>query len=91
MLGCTHYPLLKGLLAEVAGDGVTLIDSAEATATTLSEMLEALDLQAPPGGEASARYFVTDAAARFDRLAKRLLGEEVEHIERVTVDSTDSG
>jgi glutamate racemase len=90
VLGCTHYPLLKELLGRVAGPGVVLIDSAEETAATLAEMLEARDLRAPAGAEPTAHYYVTDAAARFDRLAGRLLGEEVENIERVSVDSTDS-
>jgi len=90
VLGCTHYPLLKDMLAEVVGDGVALIDSAEQTAATLAELLDDLELESPESGSASSRYFVTDAAARFDRLAKRLLGEDVERVERVTVDSTDS-
>jgi len=36
ILGCTHYPLLKGILAETVGPGVTLVDSAEATADVVS-------------------------------------------------------
>jgi len=89
VLGCTHYPLLKDLLADVVGGGVVLIDSAEETAATLARLLEDDGIKAPPGVEPTARYYVTDAAARFDRLAGRLIGEEVEHIERVSVDSTD--
>jgi glutamate racemase len=39
ILGCTHYPLLGGVIAEVMGDGVTLIDSGEAVAAEVSEHL----------------------------------------------------
>jgi glutamate racemase len=88
VLACTHYPLLMSLLAEVVGPGITLIDSAESTATALGELLADLGLGAAQGPAAEARYYVTDAAARFDLLARRLLGEEVDHLERVSVDST---
>lgn len=87
VLACTHYPLLKPLLAEIVGPGVRLIDSAESTAAALENLLAERGLAAS-GGDGGSRYFVTDAAARFDLLARRLLGEEVEHLEMVSVDST---
>jgi glutamate racemase len=88
VLACTHYPLLKPLLGRVAGAGVRLIDSADSTAAALETLLGDRGLRAPDDGSARARYFVTDEAARFDLLARRLLGEEVEHLEMVSVDST---
>jgi glutamate racemase len=88
VLACTHYPLLKPLLAGVVGPGVTLIDSADSTALALEELLTSEGLLSEEGSGSASSYFVTDAAARFDSLARRLLGEEVEHLERVTVDST---
>lgn len=88
VLACTHYPLLKPLLAEVVGADIRLIDSAEATADALERLLAQHDLATSSRAQASARYFVTDGAARFDVLARRLLGEEVEHLEMVSVDST---
>lgn len=88
VLACTHYPLLKPLLATVAGPGVRLIDSAESTAESLERLLVDRGLQAPKGSVGQARYFVTDEAARFDLLARRLLGEQVDDLEKVSVDST---
>lgn len=89
VLGCTHYPLLRPLLADVAGPEVTLIDSAESTAAALEDLLGDRGLLADTGGrEATSCYYVTDTAARFDLLARRLLGEEVELLEQVSVDST---
>src|SRR5512143_3504699 len=44
VLGCTHYPLLKPLLADVAGPGVALVDSAEAMAERTAALLTDLDL-----------------------------------------------
>ncbi|MDP2471889.1 MAG: glutamate racemase [Candidatus Palauibacterales bacterium] len=88
VLACTHYPLLKALLAEVVGPAVALIDSAESTAEALEKLLLDADLSNRTGDSPIARYYVTDEAARFDLLARRLLGEEVEHLEMVSVDST---
>ncbi len=52
LLGCTHYPLLRPVIAAVAGDGVAIVDSATATASALVELLEINGLEAPmtPGG-----------------------------------------
>lgn len=79
VLGCTHYPLLKPLLAEIA-DGVSLIDSAEATANALARALEDAQL-ARTQGESTARYYVTDDADRFRDLAERFLGSSIDHPE----------
>lgn len=88
VLACTHYPLLKPLLASVVGPDVALIDSAESTAEALEELLASADLANTTGISTDSRYYVTDEAARFDLLARRLLGEEVDHLETVSVDST---
>ncbi|MGH7664229.1 MAG: glutamate racemase [Gemmatimonadaceae bacterium] len=47
VLGCTHYPLLKPMLAEVLGDGVQLIDSAEQTAVATARVLATQRLETP--------------------------------------------
>ncbi len=88
VLACTHYPLLKPLLSELVGPGIQLIDSAESTAGALDDLLSAAGLSSSREEQPGARYYVTDEAARFDLLARRLLGEEVDHLEMVSVDST---
>jgi len=88
VLACTHYPLLKPLLSRIVGPGVSLIDSAESTAAALDEMLASAGTRHSSAARPAPRYFVTDEAARFDQLARRLLGEEVDHLEMVSVDST---
>jgi len=47
LLGCTHYPLLRPLIAAIAGDHVALVDSATATASALAELLIVNGLEAP--------------------------------------------
>ena len=47
LLGCTHYPLLAAVLRECVGDSVAIVDSATATASSLSELLSVNGLEAP--------------------------------------------
>ena len=47
LLGCTHYPLLRALIAEAVGDRVAIVDSATATASALSELLSVNGMEAP--------------------------------------------
>jgi glutamate racemase len=78
LLGCTHYPLLMPVLSRVAGQGVTLVDSASAVAERVARDLEAAGLARPEGaGAGTLHAFVTDVAERFGRLAEAILGEPV--------------
>ena len=74
ILGCTHYPLLSEVIAQVMGDGVTLITCGEAVTA---------ELEGAPEGEAS-KYFVTDLTPRNEALAKHMLGNDI-HIEKCTL------
>jgi len=64
VLGCTHYPLLKPLLARVMGADVTLVDSAEETATAVARELERLD-PARDSGSHEHRFVVSDDEPAF--------------------------
>ncbi len=78
LLGCTHYPLLRGVLARVCGPGVTLVDSAESTSLAVEQRLPQAGWQGGSAPRASSvRLFATDAGSRFARLAERILGEPV--------------
>jgi glutamate racemase len=82
ILGCTHYPLFRPLIAEVMGPSVTLVDSAEETARAVTARL-AGDGMARPAGPGSTSFFVTDAPERFVRIGQRFLGSRVESAVRV--------
>lgn len=82
ILGCTHYPLLKPLVAEVMGPAVALVDSAEETAREVAERLAA-ERGARPAGPGSTSFFVTDAPDRFVRIGQRFLGARVESAVRI--------
>lgn len=75
LLGCTHYPLLRPIIARVAGDGVAVVDSAAATASALAELLGVNGLEAPDGRRATHLQLTTGDAARFERAARRLFGD----------------
>jgi glutamate racemase len=81
VLGCTHYPLLRGIVAEAVGSAVTIVDSAASVVAEVREHLEE-----PP--ETAARppehhFYVTDVPAPFQQVAERFLGRRIDRLERV--------
>ena len=82
VLGCTHYPLLKPLLARVMGPDVKLVDSAEETATAVARELERLHLLAN-GGTHDHRFVVSDDEQHFRKVGARFLGEKLKQVEVV--------
>jgi len=83
VLGCTHYPLLKGAIAETLGPSVTLVDSAEVVADEVAAELKAAGLLAPDGTGA-LRCFVSDHPDRFRAVGRRFLGEPLTSVTLVT-------
>ena len=75
VLGCTHYPLLAGVLGLVMGPEVTLVSSADETAREVYRVLVESGRTRPESAPAPAhRLLSTDGSARFARLAPRFLG-----------------
>jgi glutamate racemase len=74
LLGCTHYPLLRAAIAEVAGEGIAIVDSAAATASALAELLSINDIQAPAATPAHQQLTTGDVEA-FRAIAERMFGE----------------
>lgn len=78
VLGCTHYPLLTGVISYVMGNGVSLVSSAEETAKDLYRVLVEKSLLRTPSSEAATHTFIaTGDAKAFEVLARRFLGPEV--------------
>jgi len=80
VLGCTHYPLLRGVFERAVPEGVRVIDSAEATAAEA-----ACRVGSVPGAaeEPRIRCFATDSVEKFERLGSRFLGMPVGRVELV--------
>jgi glutamate racemase len=82
VLGCTHYPLLAGVIADVMGDRVQLVDSARTTADVVVETLVREDLRRG-SGSGSVSFFVTDVPDRFIKVGARFMGQRVESAVRI--------
>ena len=101
VMGCTHYPILRGVIQEAVGAPVRLIDSGEAAAEVVEALIEKEDLRRTATQElrdlseagAHARFlcddldhfYVTDAAERFAHVAERFLGSAPRRLEAVEV------
>lgn len=85
VLGCTHYPLLREAIANVAGPGVALVDSAEETARTVAETLSAHGLLNQHDTPGVHTFLVSDAPEGFARTGSRFFGYPLERVEWVDV------
>jgi len=83
ILGCTHYPLLAGVISYVLGEGVTLVSSADECAKAVYARLTRDDLLNPQ--ELGCRRFLTTGEPeRFARIGQRLVGGFVTGAEAVS-------
>jgi glutamate racemase len=81
VLGCTHYPILRGTIERVVGNGVQIVDSAETTAIAVKEALGRSKGVTSP----EYHFLVTDAEERFRRIAGEFLAREIENLELVSL------
>ena len=80
ILGCTHYPLLSGLLSMVMGPGVVLISSADETARAVYARLVEDDILRDDPGEPVHSFLCSGEPATFRDLGTRFLGPEVTEV-----------
>ena len=86
VLGCTHYPLLTGVIQLTMGDGVTLVSSAEETAKDVYRVLTESGLARDPDRSPPRhRFAATGDAEPFRRLGRRFLGPEIGVVETAGV------
>ncbi|MBQ9959232.1 MAG: glutamate racemase [Oscillospiraceae bacterium] len=87
ILGCTHYPIIRDIIADIMGEGVVLIDSGEQTARAVAQQLPRLGLTADRDQADSPTFYVSDKPDNFSALAELFLGEPVSdrvHLVRLT-------
>ncbi|MBL7157558.1 MAG: glutamate racemase [Candidatus Omnitrophica bacterium] len=77
ILGCTHYPLLKGVIAKISGKRVKLVDSSSAVAKFTKEFLKAKRMSASPEKKGRTMFFVSDDGENFRELAKIFLKKKI--------------
>jgi glutamate racemase len=83
VLGCTHYPLLRGSIDRVYPQTFQLVDSAETTAAKVSRQLKHAGMEAPDGQMARHELIVTAVPRRFNEVATILFGQEVPEVSEV--------
>lgn len=92
VLGCTHFPVLKNVIADVVGAEVQLVDSADSTAEVVRQMLTRQGWLSNRHDRGREIFFVTDLPERFARVAEFFLGRPIasQHIEPVKIDGNQS-
>lgn len=85
VLGCTHYPLLKTVIAKVMGRGIRLIDSAVETSHEIRTTLEDMAIVRKEKKRPVREFYVTDSPEKFLKIGERFLGKKIEHIEKIAV------
>jgi glutamate racemase len=86
ILGCTHYPFLRGAIHHVMGDGVLLLSSAEETADDVYETLSRNDALSDGDPSPQHRFESSGDAATFAALGARFLGPELQDVRSVSMD-----
>ena len=88
ILGCTHYPLLRPILADIMGAGVALIDSGQETASFTSMLLQQEGLLCGEERDGTCSFFVSDRVEGFSQAARLFLGGEADpRVQYVDLDS----
>jgi len=88
VLGCTHYPFLRGAISYVMGDAVTLVSSDTETANDVYRVLVSQGLERQVRTAPTYRYEATGASADdFLNLAHRLLGPEISRVNLIETGS----
>jgi glutamate racemase len=91
VLGCTHFPMLRGTIREVVGERVTLVDSAATTAEAAHALLASHALLRAASAHAanassSLQLLATDGVARFAAVGTRFLGRRIDPAEVQLID-----
>jgi len=92
VLGCTHYPLLSGVISGAVGGGIGLISSARAVADEAKSKLEALGMRRGTGeGPPEIVFYTSDSPEKFEPLCESILGEPANgRVHRLGIDEYES-
>ena len=84
VLGSTHYVFLRSLIATIAGDGVTVVDTSAAVARQLGRVLDEHGIAAPGGAEGDEHFWTSGDTTESARVMSALLGRTV-RVEKMPV------
>ncbi|NHZ86566.1 MAG: glutamate racemase [Planctomycetia bacterium] len=83
ILGCTHYPLLTGVIQKVISSKIKLVDSAQAMTSETTKLLVNHKLLNEQNNKGVLKLYVSDLPARFEVVASRFLGEKISNVEKI--------
>lgn len=86
LLGCTHYPLLRPVIEAIAGERVSVVDSAFTTALAVEDLLDALGARSEAEGGGQHRVATTGDVNAFVGVASRLFGDRLPQVEDVRIE-----
>lgn len=75
VMACTHYPLLAKVIGEIMGDGITLVNTGEAAAAVVKNMLTEGGNTSGDAGTPKREFFTSDEPEMFESVATPFLGE----------------
>jgi glutamate racemase len=85
VLGCTHYPLLKDVISNALKGAAVLIDSGEAAALEVENVLGEHRLKNASREKPNVQFFVSDIPAKFTEIGERFLGAKMGVVKKVGV------
>lgn len=86
VLGCTHYPILKGIISSVVGDNVKLVSSALEVARVVREVINEKGIGRDKDIKPVYRYYTSDSIEKFESLGSAILGKEIHSVEKVDIE-----
>ena len=75
VMACTHYPLLSKVIQEVMGDNVVLVNTGEATAKVVKELLDKEGTASVGNNNPVREFYTSDEPELFEQIAAPFLGE----------------
>jgi len=87
LLGCTHYPLLRGVLQSLVPRGVTIVDSAQSTAEAVASQCHGRATANKPNAPTELKFFATDSVEKFCRLGQLFLGHPFGNVSHVDIET----
>lgn len=86
ILGCTHYPILAGVIQKVVGKNVNLIDSGTPAAKLVEDYLNGRQLRNQSVHQGQSEFYVSDVPTKFREVAERFLGKKITHLHKVELE-----
>jgi len=86
VLGCTHYPLLQGVISKVMGEDVKLVSSGQEVARVVMELIEKKGICRDKRISPVYRYYTSDSIEQFETLGSAFLSREIHSAEKVDIE-----